>query len=97
MSNTGFVSTKNWDAKDIETLVELRNSGVPMRKIAEQIGKTHNAVKMYVQRHGKDLGLRSAIEFKSRAKSQCPEFDRKWYGAVPFGHWTITKPWKKVS
>jgi len=84
-----------WEQKDIDKLVELRNSGVSMPKIAEELGKTHNAVKMYVQRNGKALGLRPALDFKKPAKAQCRGFDKQWQGSVPFGHWTITKPWRR--
>jgi len=86
-----------WEQEDIDKLVELRNSGVSMPKIAEELGKTHSSVKMYVQRNGKALGLRPALDFKPRAKSQNTAFDKEWYGTVPFGHWLITKPWRKVA
>jgi IS30 family transposase len=84
-----------WKQEDIDTLVELRNSGKSMKYISEVLGKTHNSVKMYVQRHKDELGLKPYIDFKARAKSQNPEFDRQWYGSVPFGHWAMTKPWRK--
>lgn len=84
-----------WKQEEIDKLVELRNSGVSMPKIAEELGKTHSSVKMYVQRNGKALGLRPASDFKAPAKSQTPTFDKEWYGSVPFGHWLITKPWRQ--
>ena len=85
----------SWKQEEIDKLVELRNSGVSMPKIAEELGKTHSSVKMYVQRNGKALGLRPASDFKARAKSQTRAFDKEWYGSVPFGHWLITKPWRQ--
>ena len=88
-----------WNDEDVDTLVKLWHEGVAVKKIADTIGKSHNSTKMYVQRHREALGLnkREFVRVK-RAKSQCPKFDRQWYGAVPFGHWLITKPWgKQVS
>lgn len=92
-----MASHSSWKQEDIDTLVELRNSGKSMKYISDVLGKTHNSVKMYVQRNGKALGLRPARDFKARAKSQNPAFDKEWYGCVPFGHWLITKPWRKIS
>ena len=85
-----------WTDEDVDTLVKLWHEGVAVKKIADTIGKSHNSTKMYVQRHREALGLdkREFVRVE-RAKAQCPEFDRKWYGSVPCGHWMITKPWKK--
>ena len=88
-------AVESWTDDDVNKLVELWNEGVVVKKIADEIGKTHNSTKMYIQRHRDKLGLakREFVRVK-RAKSQDPEFDRKWYGPVPLGHWMITKPWR---
>ena len=92
-----MITNTTWDQKDIDKLIDLYNSGVPVAKIAEELDRSHSSVKMYVQRHKQALGLIPRINFKEPAKSYRPQFDREWYGSVPFGHWTITKPWRKVS
>lgn len=90
------ISTK-WDKADIDTLVRMRNDGSSIPQIAKELDKTHSSVKMFISRHGKSLGLRPRIDFKAPAKSCRPQFDKDWYGSVPFGHWLITKPWGKVA
>lgn len=87
----------SWDKNEIDVLIEMRNSGESMKEIAKTLGRSHNSVKMYVQRHAEKLGLKPYLDFKARAKSQRPEFDREWYGPVPFGHWALTKPWRKSA
>jgi len=88
---------KTWDQADIDTLVELHNSGVSVITIAKELNKSHSSVKMYLQRHKHELGLKPRIDFNAPAKSCRPQWDKEWYGRVPFGHWTITKPWGKAA
>jgi hypothetical protein len=85
----------HWTDEHVDQLVEMWEVGTSVKEIADTLEKTPDSIKMYVQRHRRRLGL-SKREFVRvhRAKSQCPEFDRKWYGAVPCGHWSITKPWR---
>lgn len=85
---------KNWETEQVETFVQMWNENYYVKDIAEALGKTHESVKMFAQRNKESLGLKPKINFKAPAKSFRPEWDREWYGAVPFGHWTITKPWR---
>ena len=84
----------HWDDEDVEQLTHMWEAGDSVKNIAEKLGKTSASIKMYIQRNRRHLGL-SKREFVRvhRAKSQDPEFDRKWYGPVPCGHWLVTKPW----
>jgi len=82
-----------WERDKIERLVEMRNNGSSAQEIADAIGKTRGSVKMFIERHRDALKLRPHINNKAPAKSFRPEWDREWYGSVPFGHWMITKPW----
>lgn len=90
------INTK-WEDANVERLVEMHNSGCSVKEIATDLNKSTSSVKMYIQRHKGRLGLKPRIDFKARAKSQNPAFDKEWYGCVPFGHWLITKPWRKIS
>lgn len=90
-----MIKTK-WPASDVDTLVTLWNEGMSTQQIAAEMDKSRDSIKMFVQRHKKALGLHPRLNVTGRPKSERPEFDRQWYGAVPCGHWTITKPWKKV-
>lgn len=90
------INTK-WDQANVDTLVRMRNDGASVPQIADELGKTRSSVKMFIARHKDELGLRPRIDFKAPAKSCRPQFDKDWYGQVPFGHWLITKSWGKAS
>ena len=88
-------SQTEWTQEQIDSLVEMWNEGISVREIAKDLDKSDASIKMYVQRYRDKLGLaRREFIRVERAKAQDPEFDRKWYGTVPCGHWTITKPWR---
>jgi len=89
---------KEWTKDDVNTLCRLWHQGASTRYIAEALDTSNASVKMYVQRHRKELGLeRRQSRPVKRKRSTRPEFDNQWYGHVPFGHWLITKQWRTTS
>lgn len=82
-----------WTDNDVEMLVMLWNNGTPRKQIAEELDKSLGSVKMYLQRHKHELNLNPRINTKDRPTSG--RIDKEWYGVVPLGHWSITKPWSK--
>lgn len=90
---------KPWDQKDLDKLVEMYLEGKTNSQICLTLKKTEGAVKCKIQKVKKVLNLpdRSSISgYKSTPVGQSQlnsAFDRAWQGSVPFGHWTITKPW----
>ena len=92
-----MITNTTWEQDKIERLVQMRNDGSSVQQIADELGKTRSAVKMFITRHREALGLKPRIDVNAPAKSYRPQWDKEWYGCVPFGHWLITKPWGKVS
>jgi len=86
--------SEGWSKDEQRLLVELWNEDLSTKKIAEGLGKSFSSVKMYIQRHRKELGLDRRLVKKARASSGRPEFDKEWYGSVPYLHWSITKAWR---
>lgn len=92
-----------WTQEEIETTVKMYKEHKTNYEIGCAIGKTGDAVKTKLGKLRKqfDLAPRSQALLKKGNKSSPPEgvspFERDWKGSVPFGHWMITKPWKKVS
>lgn len=82
---------KQWTDDDVNTFVTMHEDGATIQQIADSIGTSRNAVKMFAQRHRQRLGLSSRIDRKQPPKSA---IDKQWLGCVPFGHWTITKKWR---
>ena len=101
---------RTWTPEETDELVKLYLDYVRVEDIAEIMGKTYCAVKgrlTYLRKNGVDLPLRDQRVSQNRRRSQesrdgttvyakrLNEFEKQWYGKVPFGHWAITKPWKK--
>mgnify|MGYP001099355001 CR=1 FL=1 len=86
-----------WTEKHKQTLSHMWKAGYTASIIAEKLGKSSQSVRQYVSRHKKELDLepRNFANWKN-VKFKKP-FDIEWQGHVPFGHWTITKPWRKVA
>jgi hypothetical protein len=96
-----------WTQEDIDNLVKLYLEGIPLEALAERVGKSYGATKAKItvlRKSGVDLPYRDQKLIQSTRrktlnlgeKKKSP-FDREYQGAVPFGHWMITKPWRKVS
>ena len=91
---------KGWEHKDIDTLKKLWEEGLPTSMIAKELNKKRSAVTQYVFRNREKLGLekRQDIVIKPfRKNKRYISFEDSWKGDVPFGHWMITKPWRKDS
>lgn len=85
----------DWTHEERDLLVTLWTDGYSTKQIAEELDKTFGSVKMYLQRHRKELGLKPRTGSQERKTSFRPEFDKAWHGVIPLGHWLITKPWGK--
>jgi len=81
-----------WTEYEVETLVKLWNDGLSRKQIAEELDKSFASVKMYLQRHKDELSLAPRL---SKARPTSGRIDKEWYGVIPLGHWSITKPWGK--
>lgn len=93
-----------WTQEQQDKLVELYLDGVVIKEIAEAIGRTYPATRRYIENHRErlELPLRDPIACalkgqqdakEARQFSRGPTFEQQWYGCVPRGHWSITKPW----
>lgn len=88
------MSNTKWSEDDVESLCMMWRDGFSIRQIADELDTSYAAVKMFLSRHRQALGLTTRQPPESTNKlSTRPEFDRAWCGVVPFGHWSITKPW----
>lgn len=83
-----------WSDEDIKTLRTMVSKGETSVRIAEAVGRTPSTVRQYVRNNARKLELKLP-PIRGRGLKNCADFDRRWYGAVPFGHWAITKPWSK--
>lgn len=75
----------SWTPEQIETLKAMRASGEPTKAIAKALGKTPSATSNFIQRYGHRYGI--AVDRRSNIQ-------REYNGAVPYLHWSITKPWR---
>ena len=91
------MANKNgWDDALEAEFSRLWKAGHKCKDIAKALGKSTPSIRNYASRHRERLGLevRDGNEWKNwRVIKNPTELDREWLGAVPFGHWTITKPW----
>jgi len=103
---------KTWSQEETDELIKLYMDGMKLEDLAEAIGKSYCSTKArltYLRSKGVDLPLRDQRVCQSRRRAEegrdgdsgyekrMSDFDKAWYGRVPFGHWMITKPWKKHS
>lgn len=96
-----------WSPEDIDELLKLYLDGVPLEDLAAQIGKSYPSTKAKItalRKGGMDIPYRDQKLIQARRRKTMASgerkqtaFDREYYGAVPFGHWMITKPWRKQA
>jgi hypothetical protein len=92
-----------WTEEEIETTIRMYKDHKTNFEIGSVIGKTPDAVKTKLGKLRKQFNLppRDQSLLRKGTKADVPQgmtaFDRDWKGSVPFGHWTITKSWKKAS
>jgi len=83
-----------WPQSDIKQLCELWNEGLSVQQVADHMGRTYGSIKMFLGKYRDELGLEKRQGKKCGKKlSTRPEFDKEWYGSVPYLHWSITKSW----
>lgn len=92
-----------WTQEQVDDLIKLYREGLTFEEISLKIGITHASTKAKLtalRQSGVDLPYRDPkvlakkrLETIAKGGKPPSEFDREYQGAVPFGHWTITKPW----
>jgi len=103
-NKTGKRVLVNWDQDKVKQLIELYLDNIPMDDIGGIIGVSYASTKAKItalRKSGVDLPYRDTKLLAQRRRETIAnggkpptEFDREYQGAVPFGHWTITKPWR---
>lgn len=86
----------SWSDEDIKTLRSMVAKGETSVSIAEAVGRNPSTVRQYIRNNAKKLELQLPA-IRGRGQKNLAGFDRLWYGAVPFGHWAMTKPWSKSA
>ena len=89
-----MAGAKKYQDKDTKIVIEMWGNGHSATEIGNAIGKSMQSVRQYIHRNREKYGLEKKEGGRHRPIS---EFDKQWHGAIPFGHWMITKPWKKAS
>lgn len=90
------MGVSTWTKQDVDTLVKLWKEGVSSNKIAAQLNRRRSAITQFICRHREKLGLEKRCNAVGGRPRQS-DFDTRWHGPVPCGHWMITKPWRKAS
>lgn len=78
-----------WSDEEISIVRRLRRQGAQITDIGEAIGRKPHCVSDWLRRYAKDYN----IPAKEKPRVNLAQFEREWYGSVPYLHWTITKPW----
>lgn len=91
-----------WTKEEIDTTVKMYLEHKTNLEIGLAIGKTQDAVKTKLGKLRKPFNLPPRNQSLLRKKNKhtpkgLTPFERDWKGTVPFGHWMITKPWRKAS
>lgn len=96
-----------WTKEDIDELLKLYLDGVPLEDLAAEIGKSYASTKAKItalRKSGMEIPYRDQklIQAKRRqtmstGRKKQTAFDKEYQGAVPFGHWSITKPWSRAD
>ena len=82
-----------WPDEDVKVLRQMLAEGKPSHEIAEVLGRKAPSVRKYVNNNQEKLNL-TVPTIRGRGRFDGTQFDKEWYGVVPFGHWAITKPWR---
>ena len=91
------ITIKNWTNEQVSTLRTMIAAGKSSREIGLAVGKKPSAVRRVISLHKENLQLiKPVIQGRSREgeRFNATEFEKAWYGSVPYLHWTITKAWK---
>ena len=82
-----------WSEQDLMTLRRMLADGKTSAEIGEAVGRTDTTVRQFVRNNAEKLELDLPL-IQGRCRYNPKQFDKDWYGSVPFGHWIITKPWR---
>lgn len=83
-----------WPDEHITILRKMLRDGASSHQIGEVLGRKASSIRKYVNNNKDRLGLILPPK-QGRNRVNQSQFDKEWYGSVPFGHWAITKPWGK--
>ena len=90
---------RRWSPERVQKLKDLWDEGFSTIEIAERMETSHTAITQFMSRNRKALGFEPRRSNK-RDVNDVPRsvysdsFEKLWYGSVPRGHWSITKPWR---
>ena len=83
-----------WPDEDIAKLRRMLAEGKPSHEIAEALGRKPSSVRRYVNYNKHRMNLVVPVIQGRGDVVDMKEFNKKWQGSVPFGHWALTKPWR---
>ena len=87
-----------WDRDKEAYLIKEWNKGTKLDDIARTFNITRRSIQRHIANNRDRLQLSPRKGGKprtgNRTKAYKNEFDRAWYGCVPFGHWALCKPWR---
>ena len=83
-----------WNEQDLLTLRRMLADKKTSVEIGEAVNRNPTTVRQFIRNNAEKLSLDVPM-IQGRYRYNPKEFDKQWYGCVPFGHWTITKPWSK--
>lgn len=96
MSNKGRIPPHAWTHEQKRVLVEMWKDNQSPTVIGAVIGKSRNSVSNYVRKYQHLLGIQSRPKGFYKGERNIKRYshlDKEWSGSVPFGHWSVTKPW----
>jgi len=91
------MGVRRWSQEQIDTLVEMSLAGYEHVDIGKAIDKNPSAIRNYLMHNRKKLGIpprKVRVRTNSARSKQGSEFDKEWFGSVPYLHWSITKAWR---
>jgi hypothetical protein len=93
----------HWTPEQVTEVVKLYKEGLTFEEISLKIGISHASTKAKItalRKSGMDIPYRDRqdiaqkrIDTIAKGGRKPSAFDREYQGAVPFGHWLITKAW----
>jgi len=87
-----------WSDKHIDIMRRMVAEGRSSTEIGKAVGRKPTTVRAYIKRNRAILNL-TVANIQGRTAYDMPRYDatkfeKEWSGAVPYLHWSITKPWK---
>ena len=92
-----------WPQEKVDRLIKLYLDEIPLKQIAIEMGISYGSTKAMLttlRKRGYDIPLRDQKRAQARRRATLKSgqrvitnFDLSYHGAIPCGHWMITKPW----